>query len=87
MVRDGDGIATGTTVRAALKALQRFNAARLVLAVPVASAATVTQLRAEKNHLVCLSQPEFFDAVGAHYRNFHQIEDDEVIALLDAATR
>ncbi len=53
----------------------------------MAPAATVTQLRAEKDDLVCLSQPEFFDAVGAHYRDFHQIEDDEVIALLDAATR
>ena len=77
-----DGIATGTTVRAALKALQRSKAARLVLAVPVAPADTVAQLRAEVDDLVCLSQPEFFYAVGAHYRDFHQIEDNEVIALL-----
>ena len=48
MVSVNDGIATGTTVRAALKALQRFNAARPVLAVPVAPAATVTQLRSGK---------------------------------------
>ena len=82
-----DGIATGTTVRAALKALRRSNAARLVLAVPVAPADTVAQLRAEVDDLVCLSQLEFFDAVGAHYRDFHQIEDDEVIALLDTARR
>ena len=82
-----DGIATGTTVRAALKALQRSNAARLVLAVPVAAADTAAQLRAEVDDLVCLSQPEFFDAVGAHYRDFHQIEDEEVIALLDTAGR
>lgn len=82
-----DGIATGTTVRAALKALQRSHAARLVLAVPVAPADTVMQLRTEVDDLVCLSQPEFFDAVGAHYRDFHQIEDGEVIALLDAAGR
>ena len=82
-----DGIATGTTVRAALKALQRSNAACLVLAVPVAPADTAAQLRAEVDDLVCLSQPEFFHAVGAHYRDFHQIEDDEVIALLDTARR
>ena len=82
-----DGIATGTTVRAALKALQRSKAARLVLAVPVAPAHAVAQLRAEVDDLVCLLQPEFFHAVGAHYRDFHQIEDDEVIALLDAARR
>ncbi|HEX7439024.1 MAG TPA: phosphoribosyltransferase [Caldimonas sp.] len=80
-----DGIATGTTVRAALKALQRAKAARLVLAVPVAPADTVAQLRDEVDDLLCLSQPAFFRAVGAHYRDFHQIEDDEVIALLDAA--
>jgi len=79
--------ATGTTVRAALKALQRSKAARLVLAVPVAPADTVAQLQDAVNDLVCLSQPEFFHAVGAHYRDFHQIEDDEVIALLDAARR
>ena len=82
-----DGIATGTTVRAALKALQRCKAARLVLAVPVAAADTVAQLRAEVDDLVCLSQPTFFQAVGVHYRDFHQIEDDEVISLLDAARR
>ena len=82
-----DGIATGTTVRAALKALQRCNVARLVLAVPVAPADTVAQLRAEVDELVCLSQPAFFHAVGLHYRDFHQIDDDEVIALLDAAGR
>jgi putative phosphoribosyl transferase len=82
-----DGIATGTTVRAALKALQRSKAARLVLAVPVAPADTVAQLQDLVNDLVCLSKPEFFHAVGAHYRDFHQIEDDEVIALLDAARR
>ncbi len=82
-----DGIATGTTMRAALKALQRCNVARLVLAVPVAPADTVAQLRAEVDDLVCLSQPAFFHAVGLHYRDFHQIEDDEVIALLDAAGR
>jgi putative phosphoribosyl transferase len=80
-----DGIAIGTTVRAALKALQRSKAARLVLAVPVAPADTVAQLRDEVDDLLCLSEPAFFHAVGGHYRDFHQIEDDEVIALLDAA--
>jgi putative phosphoribosyl transferase len=78
-----DGIATGTTVRAALKALQRARPARLVLAVPVAPADTIEALRGEVDELVCLSQPEFFHAVGAHYRDFRQIEDDEVIDLLD----
>lgn len=80
-----DGIATGTTVRAALKALARMKPLRLVLAVPVAPASTVVALRSEVDHLVCLSQPEIFHAVGAHYADFHQVEDDEVIALLRAA--
>lgn len=80
-----DGIATGTTVRAALKALQRSRVARLVLAVPVAPADTVAQLSAEVDEMVCLSQPRIFHAVGAHYRDFAQVEDGEVVALLDAA--
>jgi len=77
-----DGIATGTTVRAALKALRRAQPARLVLAVPVAPADTIEALRGEVDELVCLSQPEFFHAVGVHYRDFRQVEDDEVIDLL-----
>ena len=82
-----DGVATGTTVRAALKALLRFDASRLVLAVPVAPADTVTQLRAWVSDLVCLWQPAPFRCVGDWYQDFHQIEDDEVIALLDSASR
>jgi putative phosphoribosyl transferase len=80
-----DGVATGTTVRAALAALRRAGASRLVLAVPVAPPDTVAQLRADVDDLVCLAQPAFFHAVGAHYIDFRQVEDDEVIALLDAA--
>ena len=80
-----DGIATGTTVRAALQALRRRRPGRLVLAVPVAPADTVARLRAEVDELVCLATPEPFRAVGLHYRDFHQVEDDEVIAALDAA--
>ena len=53
----------------------------------MAPAHVVAQLRAEVDDLVCLSQPKFFHAVGPHYRNLHQIEDDEVIALPDAARR
>ena len=82
-----DGVATGTTVRAALKAVLRIDASRIVLAVPVAPADTVTQLRARVSDLVCLWQPSPFRCVGNCYRDFHQIEDDEVIALLDSASR
>jgi putative phosphoribosyl transferase len=77
-----DGIATGTTVRAALKALRRSGAAELVLAVPVAPADTLAQLRAEVDRIVCLRQPQPFRAVGLHYEDFRQVEDDEVAAAL-----
>ena len=77
-----DGIATGTTVRAALQALHRQHPAQLVLAVPVAPPDTARALRREVDHLVCLQVPEEFDAVGLHYDDFHQVNDDEVLALL-----
>jgi putative phosphoribosyl transferase len=78
-----DGIATGTTVRAAIRALRLRHPARLVLAVPVAPAAEVQALRAEVDDVVCLATPDWFGAVGAHYRHFGQTSDDEVVALLE----
>jgi putative phosphoribosyl transferase len=80
-----DGIATGTTVRAALKALRRRRPAALVLAVPVAPRDTLERLRGEVDQVVCLDTPCPFFAVGEHYQDFHQVEDDEVIEALDAA--
>ena len=82
-----DGIATGTTMRAALKALGRRGAAQRVLAVPVAPQDTLERLRAEVDEVVCLATPLPFRAVGAHYLQFPQLEDAEVIAALDAAAR
>jgi putative phosphoribosyl transferase len=81
-----DGIATGTTVRAALTALRRRHPARLVLAVPVAPSDTLALLRAEVDDIVCLAEPYPFHAVGLHYADFHQVGDDEVVAALAAAT-
>lgn len=80
-----DGIATGTTVRAALKALRRRRPARLVLAVPVGSRDTVAALRKEVDDIFCLVEPEPFHAIGLHYDDFHQVSDDEVLVALDAA--
>jgi putative phosphoribosyl transferase len=79
-----DGIATGTTVRAALKALRRRRPARLVLAVPVAPSDTLAELRSEVDDVVCLAEPFPFHAIGLHYLDFHQVSDDEVLAALDA---
>lgn len=80
-----DGLATGTTMRAALKALRRAHPARLVMAVPVAPADTLAALRTEVDDMVCLEQPQPFHSVGQHYIDFRQVEDDEVIASLSSA--
>ena len=80
-----DGIATGTTMRAALQALRSRRPARLVLAVPVAPQDTLDRLRAEVDQVVCLATPHPFRAVGLHYIDFEQVDDDQVIAALAAA--
>ena len=79
-----DGIATGATARAALHALRRRGAARLVLATPVAPMDTLEALRGEADEIVCLFVPAPFFGIGAFYRDFHQLTDDEVIGLLAA---
>ena len=80
-----DGIATGTTVRAALKAVRRRGAARIVLAVPVAPHDILMALRSQCDRIICLAEPQPFRAVGLHYLDFHQVEDGEVQAALTAA--
>ena len=77
-----DGVATGATARAALQIVRQEKPRQLVLALPVAPADTLQRLAKEADHVVCLSTPEPFFAVGAHYRDFSQIGDAEVIALL-----
>lgn len=80
-----DGVATGTTMKAALQALRRRRPARLVVAVPVAPRDTIADLRHLVDEVICLRSPEPFHAIGLHYLDFHQLGDDEVCALLDAA--
>jgi len=82
-----DGIATGATMRASLKAVRQRKPARLVLAVPVAAPETLDTLRAEVDEVVCLLEPRMLIAVGAHYTDFGQTSDDEVIRLMDEAER
>ena len=82
-----DGVATGTTVRAALTALDRLGAARAILAVPVIAPDTADAFRADGIEVVALVEPESFRAVGEFYRDFHQLEDDEVVSLLAGAAR
>lgn len=80
-----DGIATGATMRVALRAARRRHPARLVLAVPVAPESTANALRKEVDDLVCLATPQGFMAIGQYYGDFRQTEDEEVIRLLDRA--
>jgi predicted phosphoribosyltransferase len=80
-----DGIATGATMRAALRAVRRRQPKRLVLAVPVAPAETLEALRAEVDEVVCLATPWPFRAIGFFYRDFPQVGDDEVRDLLARA--
>jgi putative phosphoribosyl transferase len=80
-----DGIATGASARVALQAVRAEDAARVVLATPVAPAETVEMLRAECDDMVCLATPEDFMAVGIYYEDFHQVGDKEVQELLQRA--
>lgn len=77
-----DGIATGATMRVALKGLRRKNPARMIVAIPVAPADTMEKLESEADLVVCLAVPDPFLAVGAHYRDFEQVEDAEVIDIM-----
>jgi len=78
-----DGIATGATMAVAIAAVRAAGAARVVLAVPVAASDALAALSARVDETVCLAMPEPFGSVGAHYRAFPQLADDEVTELLD----
>jgi len=77
-----DGVATGATTRAALRATRMRDPKRLVLAVPVAPSEAIAELRSEADDVICLEDHELFGAIGFYYANFRQVSDDEVIALL-----
>jgi predicted phosphoribosyltransferase len=77
-----DGVATGATTRAALRAIRAGNPLRLVLAVPVAPAAALAAMREEADETVCLEDYRQFDAIGRFYTDFRQVTDSEVIAAL-----
>ncbi|HUY20460.1 MAG TPA: phosphoribosyltransferase family protein [Candidatus Binataceae bacterium] len=79
-----DGIATGSSIRAALRGIRRQQPARLILAVPVAPPEIIEALRGEADEIVCLETPAEFYAVGQFYRDFHQVSDDEVKAILQS---
>ncbi len=78
-----DGLATGATALAAVRAVRTRGPERVVLAVPVAPPETVDELRREVDEVVALQQPHDFRAVGLWYEAFEQVTDDEVEAMLD----
>ncbi|HEU5021870.1 MAG TPA: phosphoribosyltransferase [Bryobacteraceae bacterium] len=80
-----DGLATGATMLAAVRAVKQQHPKRIVVAVPVASTAACKEFRRHVDEIVCLQTPEPFYAVGAWYQDFSQTTDEEVRELLDRA--
>ncbi len=80
-----DGLATGSTMEAAIGVARRCNAARVIVAVPVGAVDSCRRVQLEADELVCVENPEPFFAVGYWYREFPQIEDREVKEILDRA--
>ena len=82
-----DGLATGSTMRAAVAALRTMGPQRILVAVPVGAAETCGQLAPEADEVVCLEMPAGFRAVGQWYDDFSQTTDDEIRALLALSPR
>ena len=82
-----DGVATGMTVRAAIRAIREKAPRRIVLAVPVCADVTADSLASEVEDLVCLQAPDDLWAIGLWYDNFHQLDDEEVVELLERNRR
>jgi predicted phosphoribosyltransferase len=80
-----DGLATGSSMRAAARAVRKRNPARVVVAVPVAAAETCAEFREDVDDVVCTLTPAPFYAVGLWYDDFSQTTDDEVRELLERA--
>jgi putative phosphoribosyl transferase len=77
-----DGIATGSTMKAALTSVKNRGAASITVAVPVGPPSTIDELERMADRVVCLFTPEFFQAIGEFYKDFSQTSDEEVIGLL-----
>jgi len=77
-----DGIATGGTIKAALKGVRKNQPHKIILAVPVAPPSTLEELRDQCDEIICLHTPTPFGAVGSFYRDFDQTSDSEVISLM-----
>lgn len=82
-----DGLATGVTAKAAIRAVRKEGPRRIIFAVPVCASDTAQALAQEVDDLLCLESPPYFGAVGLWYQNFNQTSDDEVLTLLERARK
>ncbi|PYJ67749.1 MAG: phosphoribosyl transferase [Verrucomicrobia bacterium] len=82
-----DGLATGATMRAAIKALRQSSAAKIIVAVPVGPPDTCREIEEQADETICLSTPAFFQAVGQYYDDFSQTSDEDVRELLSQAAQ
>lgn len=82
-----DGLATGSTMRAAVRALRQMGAREVIVAVPVAAPETCREFRAEVNDILCLRTPSPFQAVGLWYEDFSQTTDEEVHDILERSSQ
>lgn len=80
-----DGIATGATMRAAVKSVREKGAVKVIMVIPVAPKDILEELQKDVDKVVCLMTPDVFYAVGAFYKNFPQIQDDQVVRVLEAS--
>lgn len=82
-----DGVATGSTMKAAVAALRKLDAREIIIGVPVGADQTLAELHQQADQVICLQTPAMFYAVGQVYRDFSQTSDDEVRQLLDKAAQ
>ena len=82
-----DGLATGSSMRAAVAALRQRQPRRIVVAVPIAAVPTYEEFRTEVDEIVCFATPEPFFSVGFWYEDFSQMTDEEIRDLLERATK
>ncbi len=80
-----DGIATGASMRVAIKSVREAGASKIVLAVPVAAPESLRKIQKEVDEVICLYSPPYFEAVGSFYQHFDQTSDDEVIRILSTS--
>ena len=80
-----DGMATGSTMRAALVTIKHHNPEKIIVAVPVAPRDVLNEIKKEVGEVVCLHVPTYFGGIGAFYRSFEQVDDEAVVALVQRA--